>query len=107
LACQLVEICCINAFVFGVMTPLFLALNYMGWLRIDASVEEEGMDSSVHGGTAQIEFFHAAYYEAKRAAEKNGTAPPPAPAGISVATKPSETAKPSETTLPAAEVSTV
>jgi len=61
LACQLVEICCIIAFTTGVMTPLFLGLQAAGLLRIDSTTEEEGLDSSVHGGAAQL--FHQAYYE--------------------------------------------
>jgi len=59
LACQLVEIACILAFVSLIMTPIFLGLHFFGLLRISNDAEEEGLDSSVHGGSAQPEITQA------------------------------------------------
>jgi len=65
--CQLVEIACILGFVGGCMTPIFVGLHSVGALRISAPEEEEGLDSSVHGGSAQPELYKSAFYNAKMA----------------------------------------
>eukprot|EP00542_Grammatophora_oceanica_P010550 CAMPEP_0194037978 /NCGR_PEP_ID=MMETSP0009_2-20130614/10268_1 /TAXON_ID=210454 /ORGANISM="Grammatophora oceanica, Strain CCMP 410" /LENGTH=569 /DNA_ID=CAMNT_0038680331 /DNA_START=159 /DNA_END=1868 /DNA_ORIENTATION=- len=50
LACQLCGILFIIGWVFFLMFPFFIWLNYMGWFRADSLEELVGLDISYHGG---------------------------------------------------------
>jgi Amt family ammonium transporter len=50
LACQVCLICFIVGWVFCVMMPFFIWLNYKGWFRADSLEELVGLDISYHGG---------------------------------------------------------
>eukprot|EP00531_Pseudo-nitzschia_arenysensis_P003682 CAMPEP_0116137384 /NCGR_PEP_ID=MMETSP0329-20121206/12220_1 /TAXON_ID=697910 /ORGANISM="Pseudo-nitzschia arenysensis, Strain B593" /LENGTH=499 /DNA_ID=CAMNT_0003632297 /DNA_START=30 /DNA_END=1529 /DNA_ORIENTATION=+ len=52
LACQVIAVVWICAWVFAVMTPFFYGLNALGWFRVDALEEEVGLDISHHRGAA-------------------------------------------------------
>lgn len=52
LACQVIAVLWICAWVAGVMTPFFIALNALGMFRVDALEEEVGLDISHHRGAA-------------------------------------------------------
>lgn len=52
LICQLVEIAVIIAWTVGWITPVFLGLKHFNLFRVPPGVEEEGIDSSAHGGSA-------------------------------------------------------
>ena len=52
LACNVVALLAITAWVAVLMTPFFIFLKTMGWFRIPEYVEIEGLDESKHGGSA-------------------------------------------------------
>ncbi len=49
LGCQLVGLLFICGWIFSIMTPFFLFLNYMGIFRSDSLEEVVGLDVSYHG----------------------------------------------------------
>lgn len=51
LGMQCLAIVCIMAWTFGLSALIFGALKLAGVLRVSASVEEEGLDTSLHGGS--------------------------------------------------------
>jgi Amt family ammonium transporter len=54
LACQLVEICVVLVWTLLIMAPLFLVLNHFEILRVPPEIEEDGLDSSHHGGQVRV-----------------------------------------------------
>jgi hypothetical protein len=52
LASQLIGVLFILGWVFIIMTPFFLLLSYIGWLRSDPLEEIVGLDISYHGRSA-------------------------------------------------------
>jgi len=50
LACQICGILFISGWVFFLLFPFFIWLNYMGWFRSDSLEELVGLDISYHGG---------------------------------------------------------
>ena len=50
LACQVCGMLFILGWVFFLMFPFFVWLNYMGWFRADSLEELVGLDISYHGG---------------------------------------------------------
>lgn len=53
LACQLVGLLFIIAWVMTLMFPFFIWLNYKGWFRADSLEEMVGLDISYHGRSAE------------------------------------------------------
>jgi hypothetical protein len=51
LAAQICGILFITGWVFVLMFPFFILLNYMGWFRADSLEELVGLDISYHGGS--------------------------------------------------------
>jgi Amt family ammonium transporter len=65
LACQIMCILFILGWVFFMIFPFFIWLNYMGWLRSDSLEELVGLDISYHGGSAvNTEHVRSEYLEA-------------------------------------------
>jgi Amt family ammonium transporter len=60
LACQIVEIVVIMAWVAAFIGPYFYFLKVMGWFRISTEAEEIGLDASSHGGAAYPELYEEA-----------------------------------------------
>jgi Amt family ammonium transporter len=60
LACQVVEIVVIMAWVAAFIGPYFYFLKVMGWFRISTEAEEIGLDASSHGGAAYPELYEEA-----------------------------------------------
>jgi Amt family ammonium transporter len=54
LAIQLVGIIFIVSWVFFMLMPFFIWLNYIGWFRADSLEELVGLDVSYHGGSAHV-----------------------------------------------------
>lgn len=54
LACQVLGSLFIVGWVFFLMFPFFIWLNYMGWFRADSLEELVGLDISYHGGASGI-----------------------------------------------------
>ncbi|KAH8091922.1 ammonium transmembrane transporter [Aureococcus anophagefferens] len=52
LACQVVALLLITAWVAATMTPFFLLMNALGIFRVSREFEEAGLDESKHGGSA-------------------------------------------------------
>lgn len=52
LGCQICGILFVFGWVFFLMFPFFIWLNYMGWFRADSLEELVGLDISYHGGSA-------------------------------------------------------
>mmetsp|Transcript_25419 Transcript_25419/g.42258 ORF Transcript_25419/g.42258 Transcript_25419/m.42258 type:complete len:569 (+) Transcript_25419:95-1801(+) len=52
LGCQIIAIFFVIGWVFFIMFPFFIWLNYMGWFRADSLEELVGLDISYHGGGA-------------------------------------------------------
>lgn len=52
LLCQICGILWICAWVFAIMTPFFMMLNFLGLFRVDELEEEVGLDISHHKGSA-------------------------------------------------------
>eukprot|EP00957_Ditylum_brightwellii_P052521 3982762-Ditylum_brightwellii.AAC.1 len=51
LGIQLIAVLFILAWVFAIMGPFFIILNYYNWLRVDPLEEEVGLDISRHNGS--------------------------------------------------------
>lgn len=58
LGAQLISAIVIIGWTLGNCVPFFLLLNRIGWLRVPANVEIDGLDLSHHGGGA-YDFSHA------------------------------------------------
>ena len=52
LACQVVALLLITAWVAATMTPFFLLMKALGIFRVSREFEEAGLDESKHGGSA-------------------------------------------------------
>jgi Amt family ammonium transporter len=78
LGCQVCAILFVLGWVFFIMFPFFIWLNYMGWFRADSLEELVGLDISYHGGSAlgndevKLEYVEAFN---RRKGEKAGGAP--------------------------------
>lgn len=59
LGAQICEIVIVIGWTTLIILPVFLGLNKLGLLRISSDEEEEGMDSSHHGGSAYPEQFQS------------------------------------------------
>jgi len=73
---QLVEFLCVFAWVAVFVTPYFLLLKRLSWLRVSSDVEHAGIDSSSHGGSAypehqELEFAKSKYTHDNREVEDN------------------------------------
>ena len=80
-AAAVVEIVCVIVWVTVFMTPLFLALQKMGVLRVAADIEAQGLDVSHHGGEAYPDLFHAWNFDEDKSPKKTksdvpGVVPP-------------------------------
>jgi ammonia channel protein AmtB len=78
LGCQVCAILFVLGWVFFIMFPFFIWLNYMGWFRADSLEELVGLDISYHGGSAlgndevKLEYVEAFN---RRKGDKAGGAP--------------------------------
>ena len=52
LACQVVALLVVTAWVAATMTPFFYVMKVLGIFRVPQAVEELGLDDSKHGGSA-------------------------------------------------------
>lgn len=61
LACAVIGVLVIWAWVGGIMLPFFYAVHAAGYLRSPPEEEEAGMDISKHGGSAYPDYVVSAY----------------------------------------------
>ena len=87
LACQICGILFIIGWVFFLLFPFFIWLNYMGWFRADSLEELVGLDISYHGGmTDGAENVKLEYIEAFNRKRGRRTAPLPSESMVEVGT---------------------
>lgn len=77
LACQVIEILVILAWVTVFITPYFKFLKWRGWLRISKGQEDIGLDESSHGGAAypELQQIHKSIAEVEEGTVKKTEEP--------------------------------
>jgi len=76
LGCQLCAVAFIVGWVFFLMFPFFIWLNYMGWFRADSLEELVGLDISYHGGHAggndEVKLEYVEAFNRRKGAKSGG-----------------------------------
>ncbi|GBG26285.1 Ammonium transporter 1 member 1 [Hondaea fermentalgiana] len=78
---QFIGVLAIVAWVTGMMVPFFLALKFVGFLRVPAEFEQNGLDFSEHGGSSAFNNSQhgSSHYEPSKTNGKGPASDPVSP----------------------------